>query len=409
GRKPFEGPATSNVIAAILESEPPPLRQIAGEAAAELEQVVMRALRKDREERYQTARVMLADLERLKIELEVKNGKVRSPAFRRKGVAAESFRLKAGLRTFSVRRKRAVAAAALAVLALAIIAFLARDRLWPASDVAAEPITLAVLPFHTSNAPEDVRFLGVGVPDAIIMRLSNVRQLRPRPTIAVLRYENQNINYQEVGQALACEYLLTGMVLLELIEPEVRAALDISPENRGEALVLRYLAAFHSGRFAEAVALIEEYNRSSQNRPDTARLFEAYYYYGMPERAEELIRQDRSGGPRQMLWRQAILASYLAKRGARAQAEAILREITANAEDFHHASYSIGAAYAQLGDKAKARLWLARAVETGFPCYPWYERDTLLKPLRDDPEFKQFMAELKKSWEAAKVKYAPKA
>ncbi|MGH9843930.1 MAG: protein kinase domain-containing protein, partial [Blastocatellia bacterium] len=43
GRKPFEGPATSNVIAAILESEPPPLRQIAGEAAAELEQVVMRA------------------------------------------------------------------------------------------------------------------------------------------------------------------------------------------------------------------------------------------------------------------------------------------------------------------------------------------------------------------------------
>ena len=65
-------------------------------------------------------------------------------------------------------------------------------------------------------------------------------------------------------------------------------------------------------------------------------------------------------------------------------------------------------AYAQLGDKAKARLWLAQAANSGFPCYPWYRDDPLLDPLRGDPEFERFMADLKQKWEFAKAKYTPK-
>jgi hypothetical protein len=71
----------------------------------------------------------------------------------------------------------------------------------------------------------------------------------------------------------------------------------------------------------------------------------------------------------------------------------------------HHVHYSVGVAYAQLGDKAKARQWLARAIATGFPCYPWFQRDPLLQPLRGDVEYERMLEELKKSSEAAKAKY----
>jgi hypothetical protein len=66
----------------------------------------------------------------------------------------------------------------------------------------------------------------------------------------------------------------------------------------------------------------------------------------------------------------------------------------------------LGTAYAQLRDSTTALRWLSQAATTGFPCYPWYERDPLLDPIRDDPRFADFMRELRGSWEGARAKYA---
>ncbi len=52
GRLPFEGETTTDVLVSILEKEPPPLSRHAPEAPAELQRIVSKALRKDREERY---------------------------------------------------------------------------------------------------------------------------------------------------------------------------------------------------------------------------------------------------------------------------------------------------------------------------------------------------------------------
>jgi hypothetical protein len=71
----------------------------------------------------------------------------------------------------------------------------------------------------------------------------------------------------------------------------------------------------------------------------------------------------------------------------------------------HHVAYSVGAAYASLGDAAEAKKWLAEAARTGLPCYPWYARDPLLDPLRTDAEFRRFLTELQKSWLALAAKY----
>ena len=70
-RAPFEGETTSDIIASILKTDPPPLLFHSPEAPAELERIVTKAIAKKPEERYQTARDLLIDLKRLKQQLEL--------------------------------------------------------------------------------------------------------------------------------------------------------------------------------------------------------------------------------------------------------------------------------------------------------------------------------------------------
>ena len=61
----------------------------------------------------------------------------------------------------------------------------------------------------------------------------------------------------------------------------------------------------------------------------------------------------------------------------------------------HHVAYSLGAAYAQLGNAQEALRWLDQATRTGFPCYPWFVRDPLLQPLRSDARFTALVERLR--------------
>jgi len=71
GHLPFAGETPTETISLILQKEPAPLVRYAHEVPDELERIVTKALTKDREERYQTARDMLIDLRHLKRKLEV--------------------------------------------------------------------------------------------------------------------------------------------------------------------------------------------------------------------------------------------------------------------------------------------------------------------------------------------------
>ena len=70
GRMPFEGPTPSHVIVAILEKDPPLLTRYITDGPEALEWIVTKALTKNRDDRYQTAREMLTDLRRLKQRLD---------------------------------------------------------------------------------------------------------------------------------------------------------------------------------------------------------------------------------------------------------------------------------------------------------------------------------------------------
>ena len=69
GKPPFEGETSTDVIVTITQKEPLPLLRFAPNLPAELDWIV-KALRKDREERYQTIKELLTDLRRLKQRIE---------------------------------------------------------------------------------------------------------------------------------------------------------------------------------------------------------------------------------------------------------------------------------------------------------------------------------------------------
>jgi serine/threonine protein kinase/Tol biopolymer transport system component len=78
GRAPFRGESPADVLAAIIGKEPPPLARYLTPAPDALEWLVTKALVKDREGRYQTAKELLTDLKRLKQQLEFEAAASRS-------------------------------------------------------------------------------------------------------------------------------------------------------------------------------------------------------------------------------------------------------------------------------------------------------------------------------------------
>jgi eukaryotic-like serine/threonine-protein kinase len=70
GRVPFEGETPTDVIVSINQKDPLPLPRFAPNVPAELEWIINKALRRDREERYQTVKELLTDLRKLKQRLE---------------------------------------------------------------------------------------------------------------------------------------------------------------------------------------------------------------------------------------------------------------------------------------------------------------------------------------------------
>src|SRR5215475_411124 len=125
GRAPFAGTTPGDVIASILRDEPPPLAECAPDAPRELEKIIGRSLSKERAERYQTAKDLLADLKEVKqrIELEAKFGESPCVVPPSGGSSGRQVIPPEGGTTNTVRRRLAIFLAA--ALSIAVMAGLA--------------------------------------------------------------------------------------------------------------------------------------------------------------------------------------------------------------------------------------------------------------------------------------------
>jgi serine/threonine-protein kinase len=239
GCLPFAGASTSEVLAAILnEKEPPPLARFAREVPTELERIVEKALRKDREERYQTTKDMLLDLRRLKHKLEVDAeiertvppelrsapGEAR-PSGGQEAVstaqasATQTATVESARTTSSVEyiineikgHKRGVVAI-LAAITLLSVAGIAYYFYFVRTGSRAAIDSIAVLPLVNVNNDPNTEYLSDGISEALINSLTELQQLRVTARSTAFHYKGKDIDPQQVGRELNVRAVLMGRV-----------------------------------------------------------------------------------------------------------------------------------------------------------------------------------------------------
>jgi eukaryotic-like serine/threonine-protein kinase len=212
GRLPFEGETIYDVIASILrrDTEPPPLSQYSSETPAELELVVEKALRKDKEERYRSMQEMLLALRELKGKLE--GGELRAAP----GVDPEAEGENPGRDRLTKLLTGAGKNLALRLILTALVMLvLVAAAVYFGSVKSSPPAnvrTLAVLPFRPVAANSRDEALELGMADTLIQRLNGLGEVAVRPISAVQGYNKLERDPVEVGRELAVDAVLDGSI-----------------------------------------------------------------------------------------------------------------------------------------------------------------------------------------------------
>ncbi len=140
---------------------------------------------------------------------------------------------------------------------------------------------------------------------------------------------------------------------------------------------------------------LQELDKGAKHEPHhpLVRVFRSalLFYRGEREEAIDIMREVLSENP-QMDGIRPLFAIYLAGTGRADEArEQLTEDALAISKADHDMAYWVGAAYARLGEKDLAFKWLERAVRLGNENKPWYENDTSLASLRDDPRWEELM------------------
>jgi TolB-like protein/Tfp pilus assembly protein PilF len=193
GQRPFKGDYEQAVVYAILNENPAPLTALRTGVPLELERVITKCLEKAREERYQTAADLIADLRHLQRSVGA-------------GTAAESA-ARPG------RRARWVWLGAVVVL-VAVAAVVLRHLLPGREGSASGRKMLVVLPFENLGPAEDEYFAN-GTTDAITARLASVSGLAVISRQSAMQYKNTTKPIRQIGSELGVDYILEGTVQRE--------------------------------------------------------------------------------------------------------------------------------------------------------------------------------------------------
>src|SRR5262249_53415659 len=203
GRRPFEGETNSHVIVAILEKDPPQVSEISPDLPSGLDEIVSKALSKDRQDRYQTAAGLIADLktvnQRLRLDGQfasdlgiarpVPSAGELSRDRHASGLPAPARNIKpkalSAKRFMSVikrRRGQSLGSLAIAGVAASVI-YLSSIERGKAID------SVAILPFTSAGADPDVEYLADGIADQLTNSVSRLPGLTVISSRAAARYK----------------------------------------------------------------------------------------------------------------------------------------------------------------------------------------------------------------------------
>ena len=203
GEPPFRGSTPAVILSGVLERQPVPPVERNPALPARLQDIILKALEKNREERYQTARDMLVDIRRLIREIDG-------------GTAEVSARVT--VPPPAGKRKVGIAAALIGAGLLAAALLLWKpwgppDKPAEAPAGRAEIKSLAVLPLENLSQDPAHDYFADGMTDELIGKLSKISALRVISRTSAMRYKGSKKSLPEIARDLQVEAVVEGSVL----------------------------------------------------------------------------------------------------------------------------------------------------------------------------------------------------
>jgi len=192
GQRPFAGKTSALITEAILNRDPVPPMQLNPHIPPAFQKVILRAMVKDRNLRYQHAADMRAELQRLKRDSE--------SGGRAADRETESVEIPTTSRSSSTGGRRAPASSGQT-------AAVRTPRVAKVID------SLAVLPFENASGDPDHEYLSDGITGSLINNLATLPKLRVMAQSTVGRYKGQKIDPQSIGRELNVRAVLTGRMM----------------------------------------------------------------------------------------------------------------------------------------------------------------------------------------------------
>ena len=185
GRRPFKGEHEAAMIYSLVNETPEPLTRYRANVPDGLQQVVDKALSKERGVRYQHVDEIIADLRRIQ------------PA------------LSGGV-TVASRKSRVTWIIGAALVALAVMGiYLFYSKSVPTS---AKSKSVAVLPFKNMSDSKEDEYFSDGITDDIIAQLSKITDLKVISRTSIMQYKGISKNVRDIGKELDVATVLEGSV-----------------------------------------------------------------------------------------------------------------------------------------------------------------------------------------------------
>ncbi len=214
GRLAFSGNTSGVLFEAILNRTPTPPGRVNPDLPPQLEQIVNKALEKDRKLRYQSAAELRTDLQRLK----------RDTDSTRVGALTGVAPVAQARAWWRSKMALGIGGVALAAL-LAVGGYLLRGR--------AEAIdSVAVLPFVNVSADPNTEYLSDGITESLINNLSRLPKLKVISRSSAFRYKGRAVDLRTAARELGVRAVLTGHIMQRADSLSISAELVDAREDR---------------------------------------------------------------------------------------------------------------------------------------------------------------------------------
>ena len=209
GEVPFKGDYEQAIIYSIINEDPEFITKVRGEVPVELEKILEKALSKNPEKRYQSAREMLVAIESLRGETaEISGGSRRLFKLGRK------------------QRKIMYRILAALIVLMAIVFYIFQSKV-----AEAEAVALALLPLQSIGQDTQEEWFTEGITEALITDLAKISGLRVISRTTAMQYKGTNKTPPQIASELGVQYVIEGSIIRMEDQIKISARLINAPKD----------------------------------------------------------------------------------------------------------------------------------------------------------------------------------